>query len=93
MYVVLQMWSKLWIESKVMFHTTSAVVTTIINSGVAKIEDEMSIARNIWLVTAISKITVNSATNFNVNLAAENRTLIPWPPQLVEQLKIVHKDI
>jgi hypothetical protein len=58
--IISRLWLKDWNDSKIQIHSPSASVTNLINSGASRKTEEMTIARNIWLASAIANFTINA---------------------------------
>lgn len=52
--LALRTWPALWQDSKVVFYTTSTRANDLINTGATRDKSMLSVARQIWLLTALS---------------------------------------
>jgi hypothetical protein len=75
-----KLWSSHWNEAHVLVNVPSTRVVTVINTGASRIDAEMRLARNIWLLSAVNKFTINAAVKIpvmplNPNVLFSNSTI------------------
>jgi hypothetical protein len=60
-----------------MVFTDNNHVSTIINTGASRNISSMTLARNIWLASAIANFNISATFDVNSTIDIDNATLIP----------------
>jgi hypothetical protein len=88
--IFMRLWTTVWIENNIVVHTSSPTVLKISNTGSSKDNIEMTLARNIWLVSAICKANIRANVS-QQQLSIDNCKIIKQ--ELVKTVNNVYSDI
>jgi hypothetical protein len=79
-----------WHEAKVVLHTNSKKLSVVVNTGASRDSHHMTIARNIWLASAIAKFSLSAVLEEHVQLP---KTFQIISKQQVKHVNNVHIDL
>jgi hypothetical protein len=85
--VTVKLWSSKWNEAKVTVNIHSPKVTRIINSGATRNEQYMTLARNVWLFSAINNFTINA---LDTDLEVDPAGSTPISNTIIDSIKYIY---
>jgi hypothetical protein len=91
--VTARMWCQSWCETKICVYTASNRVSAIINSGSSRIDREMTLARNIWLVSAVNKFNISVKPDSEFSNQTTQYTDLIVPDYIIEKLQLVNNKL
>jgi hypothetical protein len=91
--VTATIWAAAWKRTKVNVYIDSKKVNALINTGSTRDVEQMTLARNIWLVSALSDFAIwAKASQEYVNYATDKSTL-RISPQHVQAAVIINHEL
>jgi hypothetical protein len=61
-FICAKLWASKWSHTHVIIHSPSTKAATVINTGASRHDNEMQLARNIWLLSSVHEFTINVDT-------------------------------
>jgi hypothetical protein len=88
--IIAKIFAKDWKDARIKFHTNSSAITDLINTGVTRHGLQMTLARNLWLVSAIHQFNITAGNSSSWHQYSDCHII---PASVVEAVNKVYLEL